>query len=69
LDYAYHVFEKDHKFLKIDCAFYRQNEIWRNKISKFKGGEILNTEIITKNFARVSYEPNCEFEEISNKKI
>ena len=36
LDYGYHVIEKDHKFLKIDGQYYRKNEIWRDKILKFK---------------------------------
>lgn len=57
LDYAYHVIEKDHQFIKIDGQFYRKNEIWRNKILKFKSGEIVQTELITKNFARVTYTP------------
>ncbi|MEO5911607.1 MAG: VanW family protein [Pelobium sp.] len=57
LDYAYHVFEKDHQFLKIDNQFYRKNEIWREKILKFEGGRVLNTELLTKNFARVTYQP------------
>lgn len=60
LDYAYHVIEKDHQFLKIDGQFYRKNEIWRNKILKFKSGEIVDTELITKNFARVIYEPGSK---------
>jgi vancomycin resistance protein VanW len=63
LDYAYHVFEKEHQFLKIDGQFYRKNEIWRDKILKFKSGEIVNTELITKNFARVTYTPDSFFEE------
>lgn len=64
LDYAYHVFEKDHQFLKIGDQFYRKNEIWRKKILKFKGGEVLKTELITKNFARVTYTPeNYEIQE------
>lgn len=57
LDYAYHVFEKDHDFLKIGNDFFRKNEIWRNKILKFEGGRIIDTELITKNFALVSYTP------------
>lgn len=57
LDYGYHVFEKNHKFLKIEENYYRQNEIWRNKIAKFEGGRILDTEIVTKNFALVKYIP------------
>lgn len=62
LDYSYHVFEKSHKFLKIGDNFYRQNEIWRNKIAKFEGGKILETELVTKNFALVKYVPE-DFEE------
>ena len=57
LDYAYHVVEKDHQFLKIDGTFYRKNEIWRDKILKFESGRIVETELITKNFARVTYTP------------
>lgn len=57
LDYAYHVFEEDHQFLKIKDTFYRKNTILRNKYLKFKGGEVIDTEVITKNFARVTYTP------------
>ncbi len=57
LDFAYHVFEQKHRFLKINNAFYRQNEIWRHKKERFKSGEILATELVTRNFARVSYVP------------
>jgi len=57
LEYGYHVFEKDHQFLKIENRFFRKNEIWRNKILKFKSGQIVETELITKNFARVTYTP------------
>ena len=57
LEYAYHVIEKEHQFLRIDGQFYRKNEIWRDKILKFESGKIIETELITKNFARVTYEP------------
>lgn len=57
VDYAFHVFEKDHQFLKIDGQFYRKNEIWREKILKFQSGKVVATELITKNFARVTYTP------------
>lgn len=61
LDYGYHVIEKEHRFLKIDGQFYRKNEIWRDKILKFKSGQIVESELITKNFARVTYTPDhCE---------
>ncbi|MDR0674251.1 MAG: VanW family protein [Zoogloeaceae bacterium] len=57
-DHTWHVFEKEHQFLKIEGAFYRKNEIWRHKIRRFKG-DILATELVTRNFARVSYTPEC----------
>ncbi len=58
LDFAYHVYEKEHEFIKQEGLFYRKNEIWRNKIAKFEGGKILATELIAKNFARVAYTPD-----------
>lgn len=58
LDHAYHIIEKDHQFLKIDGQFYRKNEIWRNKIMKYESGRVVDTELITKNFARVTYTPD-----------
>lgn len=54
--FSYHIFEKNHEFLKIEDAFYRKNEIWRNVISK-KTGNIVSTELMVKNFARVTYTP------------
>jgi len=65
LDYVYHVIEKDHQFLKIDGQFYRKNEIWREKILKFKSGQVIETELITKNFARVTYMPDNYLEDKS----
>lgn len=65
LDYAYHVFEKDHAFLKIDGQFYRKNEIWREKILKFESGRVIDTELVTKNFARVTYTPD-EYQTVSS---
>lgn len=58
LNYAYHVIEKEHQFLKIEDQFYRKNEIWREKILKFQSGKVIDTELITKNFARVTYTPD-----------
>ena len=57
LDFGYHVFEKNHKFFKKEDNYYRQNEIWRNKIAKFEGGRILDTELVTKNLVLVKYIP------------
>jgi len=56
LEYSYHVIEKDHQFLKIEDAYYRRNEIWREKVSR-KSGNHIESEMIMKNFARVIYIP------------
>lgn len=61
LDFAYHVFEKNHKFIKKENTYFRTNEIWRKKIAKFRGGELIDKEMISKNFGEVMYEPK-EFE-------
>jgi vancomycin resistance protein VanW len=57
LDHAYHIIEKEHQFLEVDGKYYRKNEIWRHKILKFQGGKIVDTELLIKNFARVTYRP------------
>lgn len=63
LPFSYHVFEKEHRFLKIGDEYFRQNEIWREKIKK-KGGIILETELLTKNFSKLKYIPSDS--ELSN---
>ncbi len=62
LDLSYHIFEENHTFIKIENQFFRQNEIWRNCVDK-KTGNITKTELLKKNFARVSYEPKNYVEE------
>lgn len=57
LGYVFHIFEQNHQFLKIDTDYYRKNEIWRQKKEKYKSGEILETECVTRNFAKVLYVP------------
>ncbi|MEO5647622.1 MAG: VanW family protein [Chitinophagaceae bacterium] len=57
LEYAYHIEEREHEFLKIEDTYYRKNEIWRHKILKFEGGKVVDSDLITKNFARVTYVP------------
>ncbi len=52
---AYHVFEKEHRFLKRDEKVYRQNEIWREVIDKRTGNKI-REELVGKNLAEVKYE-------------
>lgn len=56
LPYKYHVYEKNHKFVKDGNNFYRQNELWRDKYLK-KDGEIISTELIRKNYCLVKYTP------------
>ena len=68
LEFAYHVEERDHQFLKIENTFYRKNEIWRQKILKFESGKVIAEELITKNFARVTYTPE-NYTEIENVNI
>jgi vancomycin resistance protein VanW len=58
LDYSYHVVEKKHHFIRISGQFFRSNEIWREKMMKFEGGRVVSTELIMKNFARVTYTPD-----------
>jgi vancomycin resistance protein VanW len=65
LEFAYHVEERGHEFLKIDNTYFRKNEIWRYKILKFQSGKVVDTELITKNFARVTYVPE-HFTEIKD---
>jgi len=57
LDFAYHVFEKKHKFIKKGNEYFRTNEIWRKKIAKFRGGELIDKELIAKNYGKVMYVP------------
>lgn len=58
LDFAYHVFEKEHAFIKKEDVYYRKNEIWRNKYLKNEGGKVIDTEKMIENYARVAYTPN-----------
>ena len=57
LPYKYHVFEKDHHFIKIENSFYRRNELWREKYDK-KSGEMIETEMLQKNNALAKYAPD-----------
>lgn len=63
LDFGYHVIEKHHHFLKKGNVYHRSNELWREKFLKFQGGKVIDTELIKKNFARVSYVPGSYVEE------
>lgn len=66
LGYVYHVFEQSHQFLKIGSDYYRKNEIWRQRKAKYRSGEVLETECMTQNFAKVMYVPSKIDLEYSN---
>jgi len=57
LPYKYHVFEKNHQFVKTEDSFYRRNELWREKYYKKGNGEIIETELLQKNNSLVKYIP------------
>ena len=67
LPYKYHVFEKEHRFVKTGGSFYRQNELWREKYYKKGGGEAIETELLQKNNALVKYVPE-EYVELNGVK-
>ncbi|MHB0912530.1 MAG: VanW family protein [Armatimonadota bacterium] len=52
--YTYHVYERNHEFLKIDSKCYRRNEILRDVIDK-RTGKTVSAELVTSNFAEVKY--------------
>jgi vancomycin resistance protein VanW len=54
LPVAYHILEKEHRFLKKDNKVYRENELWRVTINK-KTGEQIMEEMILKNHCEVKY--------------
>ena len=58
LPYKYHVFEKNHRFVKVGESFYRRNELWREKYLKKGGGDIIETQFIHKNDSLVKYTPD-----------
>ncbi|MDP5272963.1 VanW family protein [Chengkuizengella axinellae] len=53
--YAYHIEEKNHRFIQKDGKNYRENEIWRRIVDK-RTGNTLNKELIVHNFSEVKYE-------------
>ena len=70
LDFAYHVFEENHAFIKKGEEYFRTNEIWRKKIAKFRSGALLDKELIAKNYGKVMYVPkNVEIQTDSSDKL
>ncbi len=54
---SYHVVERDHQFIRQNGKNYRRNEIWREIIDR-RTGNVIDTELLVKNFAEVKYELN-----------
>ena len=54
----YHVFEKEHYFVKRGSQYFRYNQIYREKKIQ---GEVIETEKITHNFAPTLYEVTPEY--------
>lgn len=57
LPYKYHVYEKNHRFVKVGESFYRRNELWREKYLKKGHGQIIESEQIQKSDSLVKYTP------------
>lgn len=53
--YSYHIFERDHKFLRKGEKIFRQNEIWREVINR-RTGVKTGEELIVSNFSEIKYE-------------
>ena len=58
---AYHVFERNHRFLMQDGRNYRENEIWRSILDR-RSGDTTAEELLAKNFSEVKYELNFAVE-------
>ncbi len=55
-DTKYSVFAKNERFTKVGEDYFRENEIWREETLK-KGGEVVKSELIQKNYSLVKYTP------------
>jgi vancomycin resistance protein VanW len=62
LSESFHVFERNHRFVRQNDKNYRENEIWREVINK-KTGDKMREELLIKNFAEVKYELNFAAQE------
>lgn len=52
---SYHIFEKNHRFVREGGRNFRENEIWRQIIDRRTGNKI-DEELLVKNFAEVKYD-------------
>jgi vancomycin resistance protein VanW len=59
MPYSYHIREEKHCFVGAFDQVFRFNEIWRD--IKLKDGRLVESELVTKNFAPVMYEVTPEY--------
>ncbi|MEP7075229.1 MAG: VanW family protein [Acidobacteriota bacterium] len=59
--HAFHVFERNHRFLIENGQNYRENEIWRSVVDR-RTGDTVSEELLVKNFSEVKYELNFAVE-------
>ena len=57
LDFKYHVFEREHRFVRVGDEFYRRNELWRQKYLKKGSGEVVEVEMLYRNNSLLRYVP------------
>jgi len=62
--FSYHVFERNHRFIKEGGRTFRENEIWREIIDRRSGNRI-DEEMLVKNHAEVKYELSFDTEACS----
>jgi vancomycin resistance protein VanW len=55
LNHKYHIYEKNHRFTQINNQAYRENEIWRQIITKGHQPTIVEDHLCYKNQVRVMY--------------
>lgn len=61
---SFHVFEKNHRFLRENGKNFRANEIWR-QIRNRRTGNLIGEELLVENFAEVKYELNFQSQRCS----
>ena len=60
--FSYHVFERNHRFIRLGDKYYRENEIWRSSVDR-RTGNTIREELLVKNFSEVKYELNFAAQE------
>ena len=56
MEHAYHIYEKEHSFIRENGKYFRCNEIWR-RVMVASGGNTVRDELVCRNHAEVKYVP------------